>query len=158
MKRVLIAMLFLCLTGFVMAQEANETEFKMSLGDTIVWKPFENCNMLGYNIKGPKVISFKPVHFGEKIEIVEPDVFIDGKKIPELKPMVGKYGEKTPVPRAEVMQGPVALGEAEYFACGDNSASSYDSRYWGPVPASNLRGVAGGVFWPFASAHFGPVK
>ena len=70
MKRVLIAMLFLCLTGFVMAQEANETEFKMSLGDTIVWKPFENCNMLGYNINGPKVISFKPVHFGEKIEIV----------------------------------------------------------------------------------------
>ena len=70
MKKALIAMLFFCLTGFVMAQEASETEFKMSLGDTIVWKPFENCNMLGYNIKGPKVISFKPVHFGEKIEIV----------------------------------------------------------------------------------------
>ena len=70
MKKALIAMLFFCLTGFVMAQEANETEFKMSLGDTIVWKPFENCNMLGYNVKGPKVISFKPVHFGEKIEIV----------------------------------------------------------------------------------------
>ena len=70
MKKALIAMLFLCLTGFVMAQEANETEFKMSQGDTIVWKPFDNCNMLGYNIKGPKVISFKPVHFGEKIEII----------------------------------------------------------------------------------------
>ena len=23
---------------------------------------------------------------------------------------------------------------------------------------TNLRGIAGGVFWPFASAHFGPVK
>ena len=70
MKKALIAMLFFCLTGFVMAQEANETEFKMSLGDTIVWTPFADCNMLGYNIKGPKVISFKPVHFGEKIEII----------------------------------------------------------------------------------------
>ncbi len=43
----------------------------------------------------------------------------------------------------------VALGADEYYACGDNSPSSYDSRYWGPVPARNLRGCAGGVFWPF---------
>ena len=70
MKKALITMLFLGLTSLVMAQEANETEFKMSLGDTIVWKPFDNCDMLGYNVKGPKLISFKPVHYGEKIEIV----------------------------------------------------------------------------------------
>ncbi len=70
MKKVLITLMFLCLGGLVMAQEANETEFKMSLGDTIVWKPFADCNALGYNIHGPKVISFKPVHFGEKIEII----------------------------------------------------------------------------------------
>jgi len=44
----------------------------------------------------------------------------------------------------------VTLGPAEYYACGDNSPSSYDSRYWGPVPAANLRGIAGGVFWPFS--------
>ncbi len=44
----------------------------------------------------------------------------------------------------------VKLGPAEYYACGDNSPSSYDSRYWGPVPAANLRGIAGGVFWPFS--------
>ena len=70
MKKVFITLLFLCFGGLVMAQEANETEFKMSLGDTIVWTPFADCNILGYNIKGPKVISFKPVHFGEKIEII----------------------------------------------------------------------------------------
>ena len=70
MKKVFITFIFLCLGGLVMAQEGNETEFKMALGDTIVWKPFADCNMLGYNIKGPKVISFKPVHFGEKIEII----------------------------------------------------------------------------------------
>ena len=70
MKKALVTILFLCLAGFVVAQETNETEFKMALGDTVVWKPFDNCNALGYNIKGPKVITFKPVHFGEKIEIV----------------------------------------------------------------------------------------
>ncbi len=51
----------------------------------------------------------------------------------------------------------VKLGPEEYYACGDNSPSSYDSRYWGPVPARNLRGIAGGVFWPF-SHRWGPIE
>ncbi|MGN0847069.1 MAG: signal peptidase I [Kiritimatiellia bacterium] len=51
----------------------------------------------------------------------------------------------------------VKLGGDEYYACGDNSPSSYDSRYWGPVPARNLRGIAGGVFWPF-SHRWGPIE
>ena len=52
----------------------------------------------------------------------------------------------------------VKLGPDEYYACGDNSPSSYDSRYWGPVPARNLCGIAGGVFWPFFSHRWGPIE
>ena len=52
----------------------------------------------------------------------------------------------------------VKLGPDEFYACGDNSPSSYDSRYWGPVPARNLRGLAGGVFWPFATHRWGPIE
>ena len=70
MKKALITMLFLCRTGFVMAQEKNETEFKMAIGDTLVWKPFDNCNMNGYSISGPKVISFKPIEMGDQIQII----------------------------------------------------------------------------------------
>ena len=52
----------------------------------------------------------------------------------------------------------VKLGPDEYFACGDNSRSSFDSRFWGPVPARNLCGIAGGVFWPFFNHRWGPIK
>lgn len=52
----------------------------------------------------------------------------------------------------------VTLGPEEYYACGDNSPSSYDSRYWGPVPARNLRGIAGGVFWPLLTHRWGPIE
>ncbi|MGN0852324.1 MAG: signal peptidase I [Kiritimatiellia bacterium] len=52
----------------------------------------------------------------------------------------------------------VKLGADEYYACGDNSPSSYDSRYWGPVPARNLRGIAGGVFWPIVNHRWGPIE
>jgi len=44
----------------------------------------------------------------------------------------------------------VKMGEGEYFACGDNFNNSFDSRYWGPVPAENLRGTASIVFWPIS--------
>ena len=43
----------------------------------------------------------------------------------------------------------VTMGDDEYFACGDNYNNSYDSRYWGPVPGSRLRGLGSFVFWPF---------
>ena len=43
----------------------------------------------------------------------------------------------------------VTMKDGEYFACGDNFNNSFDSRYWGPVPAANLRGCASVVFWPF---------
>ena len=52
----------------------------------------------------------------------------------------------------------VKLGAGEFYACGDNSPSSYDSRYWGPVPAKNLVGVAGGVFWPTMNPRWGVVE
>lgn len=70
MKKGLITLLFLCFGSLVWAQEDNKVEFKMTLGDTIVWKPFTECNMFNYKIQGDKIISFKPLHLGEKIEIV----------------------------------------------------------------------------------------
>ena len=96
---------------------------------------------------------------GETVEIVSPDVFIDGRKLDApLKPMIGKRGEKTPEPNpgaAGGMTGPRTMGADEYFACGDNSDNSFDSRYWGPVPRENLKGVGSLVFWPIVNPRWG---
>jgi signal peptidase I len=99
---------------------------------------------------------------GETVEIVKPDVYIDGRKIDPIKPMTGKRGEKTPEPCApgdgRVAPGPVKMGADEYYACGDNSDSSFDSRYWGPVPERNLRGIGSIVFWPLANPRWGIIR
>jgi signal peptidase I len=42
-----------------------------------------------------------------------------------------------------------------YFAMGDNSPTSYDSRYWGPVPAQNVVGRAVFIIYPF-TFRWGP--
>jgi signal peptidase I len=39
----------------------------------------------------------------------------------------------------------------DYWAMGDNSPDSKDSRYWGGVPKQNLVGRGYFVFWPFTS-------
>jgi signal peptidase I len=39
--------------------------------------------------------------------------------------------------------------ELHYFAMGDNSYFSSDSRVWGPVPQENVMGRAVFVYWPF---------
>src|SRR5205809_4380124 len=44
-----------------------------------------------------------------------------------------------------------------YFALGDNSYNSYDSRYWGPVPDANVVGRGLLVYWPF-SRHWGLIR
>jgi hypothetical protein len=56
----------------------------------------------------------------------------------------------------EMGTGPFAtgtlLGKGEYFALGDNSPNSKDSRIWGTLPYKNVIGKALVIFWPPADA------
>lgn len=44
-----------------------------------------------------------------------------------------------------------------FWAMGDNSYQSFDSRYWGPVDLQNLVGTGFIVYWPFTS-HWGLIR
>lgn len=46
---------------------------------------------------------------------------------------------------------PYTVPSSMVYAMGDNSAHSFDSRYWGPVPKKELIGRAAFVFYPFSS-------
>jgi len=52
---------------------------------------------------------------------------------------------------------PYSIPEKRYFALGDNSYNSADSRYWGTVPQDNLMGCGLFVYWPFNN-HWGLIK
>jgi signal peptidase I len=52
---------------------------------------------------------------------------------------------------------PYTVPPHQYFALGDNSYNSLDSRWWGPVPEENLVGRGLLVYWPF-NRHWGLIR
>lgn len=109
---------------------------------------------------------------GETVAIWPPNLVIDGETVfePEsvariaqmrrLSPSEPAYAgyrliatndyitADTPAPLC-ALSDKVTLGGDEFYALGDNSMNSRDSRYWGPVPARNLLGPAAFIYWPF---------
>lgn len=51
-----------------------------------------------------------------------------------------------------------STGLSEYWAMGDNSYKSSDSRIWGSVKEYNVVGPAFLSLWPFGSGHWGKIK
>jgi signal peptidase I len=89
--------------------------------------------------------------------LVEKDkiVFVNGRRFPDTHtyhsdPHVWPDDPSLPeVYRKRDNFGPITIPPKGYWAMGDNRDNSYDSRYWGPVPAANLKGRALLVYWSY---------
>ena len=51
----------------------------------------------------------------------------------------------------------MSVPDDRYYALGDNSYNSLDSRYWGFVPEEDVVGRPLVIYYPFTK-RFGPVK
>jgi signal peptidase I len=83
---------------------------------------------------------------GETVEIREGKIYINGNVVSDHAGInavyyynAGEYGKEG---------RPVTVPRDSYYALGDNSGSSRDSRYWGFVPRKNLIGKAICIYWP----------
>lgn len=103
-------------------------------GDIIVFSPTEALKRQNLKDTFIKRVIGLP---GEKVEIKEGRVYINDQLLRE------KYISEHLV----YGWGPVTVPPNSYLVMGDNRDNSYDGRYWGFVPRSNIIGKAVVRFW-----------
>lgn len=90
---------------------------------------------------------------GDVLEIRDKLVFVNGEKQPDARAIHAEsriWPDDRELPdalRRRDQLAPARMASGSYFALGDNRDSSYDSRFWGPVPAPNVKGRALFVYW-----------
>jgi signal peptidase I len=118
-------------------------------------------------MKGPSQFYIKRLAGlpGDTLQIRPPELFINGKRAAGLgfervMAAQGEYHGYSNMVSMNLLTSPdssVTLDSRNYFALGDNSYHSSDSRDWGPVPQQNIMGRGVFVYWPF-TRHFGLIR
>jgi signal peptidase I len=92
---------------------------------------------------------------GERLEVREKKVYIDGKPLDEpyahyLSPVSNPTGAHE-VTSLDVRDNfrPVVVPPNQYFMMGDNRDNSQDSRYWGFLPREYVKGKAVLIYWSY---------
>lgn len=93
---------------------------------------------------------------GETVELRNQRVYIDGTPLDEpyvfhLQPP-GELGGFSDLD-VRVAYGPVTVPADSYFMMGDNRDNSQDSRYWGFLPRSYVKGKALMIYWSYEAGR-----
>jgi len=82
---------------------------------------------------------------GDVVEIRDKVVYVNSA--PRSEPRVTHSDRSVLAAGRRDQFGPIRVPEGEIFALGDNRDTSNDSRFWGTVPAANVKGRALFVYW-----------
>jgi signal peptidase I len=105
---------------------------------------------------------------GDQLRVDPPRLFVNGQlaeaygcqRVMSMKDGYGGYGNGFAsflLPIMRTPDDPYTVPDKHYFAMGDNSYHSSDSRDWGPVPERNIMGHGVFVYWPFGP-HWGFIR
>ncbi|GMR04337.1 MAG: signal peptidase I [Thermodesulfobacteriota bacterium] len=83
---------------------------------------------------------------GDTVEIRDRVIYINGKKMDDPYGVHKGWPYGVDSERGDYF-GPYTVPAGHVFAMGDNRERSFDSRFWGPVPISDIKGKAFLIYW-----------
>ncbi|MGH9361533.1 MAG: signal peptidase I [Thermoanaerobaculia bacterium] len=90
---------------------------------------------------------------GDTVEIVDKQLYLNGRAIADAGYTYHAdrrtFARNSPLAAWSIRDnfGPYVVPPAHYFCLGDNRDNSRDSRVWGPVPESHVKGRAFMIYW-----------